>query len=94
MFACVRVVCSSRGCGEGKGGGAVVKVGPGLRQGGCKMEETWSFPIATCAEIKEVLRELEIPAPDSLLSRPDQASLEIVYKAMILLLADISEEVS
>ena len=58
------------------------------------MEETWSFPIASCAEIKEVLRELEIPAPDSLLSRPDQASLEIVYKAIILLLADISEEVS
>jgi hypothetical protein len=57
------------------------------------MEEAYSFPTATCREIMEVLRELGIPAPDTLLSRPDPASVEVVYKAFIPLLAAISQEV-
>ena len=41
----------------------------------------------------KVLRELSIPTPESLLSRPDQASIERVYREFIPLLAAITPEV-
>lgn len=57
------------------------------------MEEAYSFPTVPVKEIMEVLRELNIPAPEHLLSRPDQASVTVVYKEFIPLLEGISLEV-
>lgn len=57
------------------------------------MEEAYSFPTVPCKEIMKVLRELGISAPESLLSRPDQASIERVYREWIPLLAAITPEV-